>query len=324
MIFLFLLPVLEIPPGRGSRSSVSFLFMLMFLFGILVGSILTAVFLLVILSPRRTERRVRRLVERAHAAERLAELGMLTGGLAHEIKNPLSSLGLNIQLVQEDLADLEKDAGPLADRLARIRRRIDALSRETARLRDILEDFLRFAGRMKLDLAPVDAHRLVEELIDFLAPQAQASGVRILHHFSADPPTLIADAGLLKQALLNLMLNAIQAMADARQNNLPHGGASELIVRTERLRAPDGTYEILFHIIDTGPGIAPDLLKKVFQPYFTTKRTGTGLGLPTARRIVEEHGGTIHVHSELGRGTDFTVHLPVDGPRPLSEASPSS
>ncbi len=271
----------------------------------------------------RTARRVRALESNARASERLAEQGKLTGGLAHEIKNPLSTVGLNIQLIQEDLADMARQGaqaqGPdqLAangDKLARIQRRTDALWRETQRLKEILEDFLRFAGRVRLDIAATDVNQLVDDLTGFFAPQAAAAGVRVRTKLEAQPPEIQADAALVKQALLNLLLNAIQAMSQARLDaNKPHGGCDELIVSTQRLRevARD---EVRIHVIDTGPGIDPKHRGEIFAPYFSTKKSGTGLGLPTSRRIIEEHGGQLDVHSELGRGSDFVITLPTAGP----------
>ena len=299
---------------------------------------------------RRTERRVRKLEQRARAAERLAELGTLTGGLAHEIKNPLSTVGLNVQLLQEDVSELSRDQG-LTDShiegLGRVQRRLESLNRETHRLRDILEDFLRFAGRVELDPQPTDLHEMIEQLIDFFEPQAREAGVNLRTQLAAADPIVNADAGLLKQAILNLMINAVQAMAAAREKNQSHGGANELIIRTERVRyagrartdgvtprektsggkAPGGTTsggitsggggktsgeEFHIHIIDTGPGMPPDVAEKVFQPYFSTKRGGSGLGLPTSRRIIEEHGGHLTVHTAPARGTDFTLALPIN------------
>ncbi len=263
---------------------------------------------------RRIERRVRQLESRARAAERLAEIGTLTSGLAHEIKNPLSTVGLNIQLIREDLTRLQADA-PAShgdpDELARIQRRFGALARETDRLREILEDFLRFAGRVKLDLAPTDINAVITELVDFFEPQAHEAKVNLRAQLDADPAVAPADAAHLKQALLNLLINAAQAMTECRDQDTPHGGASELMIRTERKRRRDGRADLLIHVIDTGPGMPPDLAAKVFQPYFSTKRGGTGLGLPTTRRIIEEHGGHITLHAEPGRGSNFTIELPA-------------
>ncbi|MEM7624551.1 MAG: ATP-binding protein [Planctomycetota bacterium] len=276
---------------------------------------------------RRTARRLLELERRALAAERLGELGTMTGGLAHEIKNPLSTVGLNIQLIQEDLADLEealppppeedptstlpaRRGDPPRERLARIRKRVDGLHRETARLRDILEDFLRFAGRVELDRAPTDINDLCDELIDFFQPQADEAKVNLRADLHADPAVVSADGPLLKQALLNLLINACQAMTEAREKDLPSGGNSELILRTANAKSAGGE-QLAIHVTDTGPGIAADVLDKIFHPYFSNKRGGTGLGLPTTRRLVEEHGGTLTVHSEIGVGSDFTITLPA-------------
>lgn len=267
---------------------------------------------------RRTSSHAHRLAQRARGAERLAELGRLTGGLAHEIKNPLSTVNLNLQLVQEDLRDLVSDGLVPAERMARVQKRTDALGREVSRLREILEDFLRFAGRVKLDPAPVDAHRLIEELIDFYQPQAHAAKLRVRTQWQATWPMIHADATLLKQAILNLVINATHAMTQARQETKPHGGCDELILRSERKRIGD-RQEFHIHVIDTGPGIAGGEIENIFQPYYSTKKSGTGLGLPTARRIIEEHGGTLTVHSEPGRGSDFEIALPVD--RPAAETA---
>ena len=153
------------------------------------------------------------------------------------------------------------------------------------------------------------------------APQAQASQLRIRTQFDASPAMATIDAGLVKQAVLNLLINAVQAMTDARQAKPPiaHGGCSELIIRTET-RKKLGHNEVVIHVIDTGPGIEADKIAKIWQPYFSSKKNGTGLGLPTTRRIVQEHGGSIDVHSELGQGTDFAINLPIDREKLPSQA----
>lgn len=261
---------------------------------------------------RRTAKRVRQLEQRARTAERLAELGTLTGGLAHEIKNPLSTIGLNIQLLSEDLQEIAQRAAgdEIHERVARLQRRLNSLGKEASRLREILDDFLRFAGRLELDLVPTNLNAVIDELADFFEPQAREANINIRSQLTAAPAVTMADQSLLKQAVLNLLINATQAMTAAREKNQPHGGANELILRTERAKALDGE-EILIHVIDTGPGIPEDVAAKIFQPYFSTKRGGTGLGLPTTRRIIEEHGGRITVHGAPGRGSDFTIALPA-------------
>ena len=323
---------------------------MLFWFGLAIGALLTVP--LAAIAAGRWARRMRRLEQRARTTQRLAELGTLTGGLAHEIKNPLSTVSLNLQLLQEDLKNLTTVGGvagvdsetsrsgdaddaapntatqstgsappptpggtasPLEDpRLGRITRRFESLSREMDRLRNILEDFLRFAGRVKLERRPINVNELINELADFFLPQAQTNGVHLRTQFDAPNATLSVDAAMLKQALLNLMINACHAMAKARQARQPSGGNDELIIRTQRVRAISGGGDFQIHVIDTGPGIDDQEKERIFQPYFSGTKGGTGLGLPTARRIVEEHGGTITCYSETGRGTDFVISLPYD------------
>lgn len=262
---------------------------------------------------RRTERRVRELEKQARANERLAEQATMTRGLAHEIKNPLSTIGLNVQLLQEDAADIEREAEGreiITEQAGKMRRRLGTLGREAVRLREILEDFLRFAGRIELDKQPTDLNALVGELADFFEPQATEAGVNLRTQLDERLPNTNADPSLLKQATLNLMINATHAMADAKRDKQPHGGANELILRTARSQTKDGD-RLCIHVVDTGPGMTDEVKAQVFKPYFSTKRTGTGLGLPTTRRIVEEHGGSLTLHTEPGRGSEFTIELPV-------------
>jgi len=242
----------------------------------------------------------------ARSAERLAELRSMTGGLAHEIRNPLSTLVLNAQLLREEVMDMEVDE---QTRL-RVCRRVDAMSREASRLGDILEDFLRFAGRMQLDRQPRDLREVIDELVDFFRPQAERAKVLLRLDATPEPVTASVDAGLLKQALLNLMLNAVQAMEG--------GERRELLIRLER-DARGAAPEARIHVIDTGPGIPLERRATLFMPYSSTRPGGTGLGLATTRRIVEEHGGRVTLFSEPGVGSDFVLHLPLPAREPTVE-----
>lgn len=248
---------------------------------------------------RRAELRARSAERRAQDAERLAELGSMTGGLAHEIKNPLSTIGLNAQLVSESIAD-----SPLpVDQRERLLRRMEALSREVERLRGILTDFLQFAGRIKLDPQPHDLVRLMDELSDFFHPQCEQAGVTLRTQLPPREVRVRIDQGLFKQAMLNLMLNGLQAMRDGG----PHARRGELILRVET-----DDHHAIVHVIDTGPGIPQERLAEIFRPYVSMRSGGTGLGLPTARRIVQEHGGQLSVHTDPGRGSDFVIRLALD------------
>jgi signal transduction histidine kinase len=232
--------------------------------------------------------RYERLQRRARESERLAELGTLTGGLAHEIKNPLSTIQLNLQLLGEDLPPENP----------RLTNRLRTVQKETARLRDIVDDFLRYAGRMELERRPTELNRMLEELIDFFIPQAQLQRVQLRLRKSDGELIAPVDDRLLKQAILNLMINALQAMPET-------GG--EIILSAGK---QDG--RALVDVIDTGRGMDAETARRIFDAYYSTKRGGTGLGLAIARRIVLEHSGNIHVSSEPGKGSDFTISLPLN------------
>ncbi len=234
-------------------------------------------------------RRIATLQRRALRAERLAELGTLTGGLAHEIRNPLSTVQLNLQLLREDL----DAAGPITPRTLR---RVDTVFNETGRLRLILDDFLRYAGRLELDRRPTDLAALLEELVDFFAPQAHARKVRLTLDRPPTPVTASIDAKLVKQAVLNLLLNAVEAT--------PAGGSVTLTPRRAGRFAE-------IDVVDTGPGIPPDQQGKIFDAYFTRRKGGTGLGLAMSKRIAEEHAGTLTVSGGPGEGARFSLRLPM-------------
>jgi signal transduction histidine kinase len=255
------------------------------LVGGLIGVLVTLWF------TRRLWRGARRLSARTRGLEHLVELGQLVGGLAHEIKNPLSTININLQLLVEDLHRYRDETH------GRWLRRLLSVQDETDRLKGILDDFLHFAGKVELNPTLVDLRVLVGEMADFFLPQAEAARVVMRTHLPETPVPCRVDANLIKQALLNLMLNAVQAMEQ--------GG--ELLVRLSPSRG-----RAVIEVIDTGPGIPPEDLPKVFHVYYSTKMHGSGLGLPTTRRIIREHDGDIRVDSAVGKGTRFTVSLPLD------------
>jgi signal transduction histidine kinase len=236
--------------------------------------------------------------------EQYVELAELAGGFIHEIKNHLSTLGLNLQLLAEDFQE------PQSQRERRALERVQRVQGECQRLIDVANDFLRFARVKDLNREPTSLGELVEEMVDFFGPTARQANIEIKCYVPTDLPAVPLDRDLFKQVLLNLMLNAEQAM--------PGGG--ELTIQAEKiadcgLRIADSPTAsqsaIALSLIDTGQGMAPEVAAKVFRPFFSTKPGGSGLGLPTARRIVEAHGGTIDVQSEVGHGTKFTIRLPV-------------
>ncbi len=226
---------------------------------------------------------------------RLAQLGRLASGLAHEIRNPLSTMKLNLQLLQEERRGLED-----SPRERKTQRKLQTLTEEVNRLENILDDFLAFARGAELTLDLVDVGELMQQVADFVEPELTQR--RILLRFGiigGELPRIPADADKLKQALLNLVINARQAMEAT-------GEGGELFLRAWC----DGD-EVMLEVTDTGPGIAAEELDRIFHVYYSTKRGGTGLGLPTVKRIVEEHGGRLLMHSEPGKGTQFILALPV-------------
>ncbi len=229
----------------------------------------------------------------AEAGEQFEELARLTGELAHEIKNPLSTVKVNLQLIREDLETLADD--DVDGDIARARRKIGVVKKETDRLEQILESFLRYVAKTELQLVSADINELVGDMIDFYAPQAQKHAITLRYQLSGSQIMCRVDVDMLKQVLLNLFVNAQQAMT----------GPGELMVTTNT----EGGFAII-RISDTGPGIAPDKLPHIFDAYFSSRRDGTGLGLSTARKIILAHGGSIDVQSEEGKGASFTIRLP--------------
>jgi signal transduction histidine kinase len=242
--------------------------------------------------------------------DRYAELAELAGSFIHEIKNHLSTLGLNLQLLAEDFQQ------PQTRRERRALERIQRLQAECGQLVDVSNDFLRFARIQDLDLVPTNLAALVEDLIAFFGPTAQQARIDIKCYLPADLPSVRVDHELFKQALLNLLLNAQQAMPEggeltiqAKLNATCGSGLPDSCVESP-MDEPQSAVELC--LIDTGGGMAPEVLKKIFRPFFSTKPGGSGLGLATTRKIIEAHGGEIGVESEPGRGTRFTIRLPVE------------
>jgi len=227
--------------------------------------------------------------ERERLLAQYAEIATLAGGLAHEIKNPLSTIGLNLELIAEELD------GSSTPRDRRMLIKIQKIQQECRHLHGILEDFLQFARVGELDMVEADLNQLVREFIEFFRPQASEGGVELSPHLATDLPAVRLDPALFRQVLLNLGLNALQAM--------PSGGLLEL----QTCCRGDS---VQLDLIDNGVGMDSRTMSKMFQAFFSTKTGGSGLGLSTVKKIVEAHGGTITAESELGKGTRFTISLP--------------
>ncbi|MDR2370648.1 MAG: PAS domain-containing protein [Treponema sp.] len=253
-----------------------------------------------------TEKRSREA--RLHRAENLASLTTLAAGVAHEIKNPLGAISIHIQLMQKAMAknrELFTNAHP--DGTDGIGQRpvstfdvldkyIDVVNEEVVRLNRIVVDFL-FAVR-PMDIEPREGsiNSIIAELVEFVGPELEQSHITCVLELAENIPRLRLDERFMKQALLNLIKNAQAAMGDS----------GVLTIRTEEKGG-----EVLVSICDTGVGISEDNISKIFEPYFTTKETGSGLGLTLVFKIIKEHQGEISVKSREGKASGFNISLPV-------------
>jgi two-component system, sporulation sensor kinase E len=227
---------------------------------------------------------------RLRRAESLASLTTLAAGVAHEIKNPLGSMGIHIQLMQKLLSGSESvKSGDISEYL-------DIVNEEVERLNRIVMDFLFAVRPMDINLAEHDLNALLHEIMDFMKYEIEEAGVELSEDYQVDIPHILLDDKFIKQAILNIVKNAINAM--------PDGG--ELTIST-RYRGD----EVLLRIIDTGTGMSDEVLNKIFEPYFTTKEFGSGIGLTIVYKIIKEHRGEISVISQEGKGTTFTLSFPI-------------
>ncbi|MEL6897660.1 MAG: ATP-binding protein [Planctomycetota bacterium] len=217
------------------------------------------------------------------------ELAELAGSLAHEIKNPLSVIHMNIDLLSEELEDINDPA------IRRAMQKVDIVRNQAERMGGLLSDFLRFARLRDLQLTPGSLNDQIDAVLQAYAAQAESGGIVIQRFLDADLPMMRLHSETLQAALMNLVKNAIEAM--------DHGG--QLYVRT--YSTSDG---IALDLIDTGSGVDSNTVLHMFEPFYSTKDGGSGLGLPTARKIIEAHGGHINVQSEQGRGTKFVLAFP--------------
>ncbi len=243
--------------------------------------------------------RTRRRVERYHyeqmkRADRLASIGEMAAGIAHEIKNPLAGIAGVMQVLRKDL--------PAGDPQRAV---MDEVLSQVERMDKAVRNLLSFARPPEPRMTVVDVNELIAKLLDFLSPQFAKSGVTADRRLAADLSRLVLDPDLLQQALLNIVLNAVKAM--------PHGGTLTVETRGEP-PAGGAAGAVTIIVTDTGEGITPENLNRIFSPFFTTRQQGTGLGLSITQRIVEQHNGEISVRSEAGKGATFTIRLPF-GPK---------
>jgi signal transduction histidine kinase len=228
----------------------------------------------------------RQVSRQLRTADRLSAISSITSGVAHEVKNPLNAILMHVELVRMKLARQDTDVSP----------QMEIISREILRLDRVVKTFLDFTRPVELHPAEVALDSFVQEIVDLAAPQAQAAGIRVLVDADTDTANIRVDGDLMKQALLNVVVNAIQAMPQGGELRIACGVSGE---------------EAEIRISDTGVGIPPELRDKIFRLYYTTKKGGSGIGLAMTFRIVQLHDGAIDFTSEPGKGTTFVLRLPV-------------
>lgn len=226
-------------------------------------------------------------------AEKLAGMGQLAAGIAHELGNPLSSMSSNLQYIRAGLA---------ADGHAALVEPLDATLDNLDRMHSLLRSLSEFTGQRRPHYEPADLHALIRRSLTFIGKGAEKHGIELVVSLADSLPFCHLDVRAISQVLLNIFKNAIEAM--------PEGG--RLTIRTRLDASPgQGSEAVVIEIQDTGAGIEEGELRKVFRPLYSTKPRGTGLGLSFSRQVVEEHGGEIHLASQLRKGTTVTLMLPV-------------
>ncbi len=247
----------------------------------------------------------RLLEERLHFAERSTALGRLAAGVAHEIRNPLNFINLSIDHMRQRLGPAEPE------RRADFERILDNMKSEISRLNRLVGDFLSFGKPMRLDPRPCALDGVLREVATLVEHKARDQAIAIALDAEPGLPRIVADPELLKTCFLNLMINAMDAM--------PDGGVLDLSVRR---RDGDGQEEIEVGVRDSGKGMTGEEIRAAFEPYFSTKDTGLGLGLALTHKIVTDHGGSVVIESEPGKGTTVRLRLPlrtaVEAPAPES------
>lgn len=235
--------------------------------------------------------RERETESRALESERLHAITLLAAGVAHEIGNPLNSLTIHLQLLERELRDLP------AEQARSMKELLEVAQREVTRLDQIISQFLRALRPSQPALEKTALKEVLQQTLEFLKHEIRDRDVLVEVEEAEDVPTALLDRNQIKQAFFNIIRNAMQAMAN--------GGLLKIAISSnDRF--------VIISFKDTGPGIPPENLGSLFDPYFTTKAEGTGLGLMIVQRIIRDHGGEIEVRSEPGKGTAFTLFLPRD------------
>jgi PAS domain S-box-containing protein len=256
--------------------------------------VLAMAFITDITERKRAEAQLQRQREVLYQNEKLAALGTLSAGIAHEMNNPLGIMTTRIEVMLLDAETQQRPPQVLED--------LQVLHRASQRVARIAAGLRSFARQSAGEPSPIDLNTIVDEGLLLMQKPLGAENIRVLAELDRTLPPLLGDPNALHQVLMNLLTNAREAMAS---------GGGEIRIETARAERPDW---IRLRVADTGPGIPPEDITKVFDPFYTTKRTGTGLGLSVTYGIIREHGGTVDVTSQPGAGTAFTLEFPVAAP----------
>ncbi len=233
---------------------------------------------------------VRKIEDEIELSRRLAAIGRLTSGVAHEVKNPINAIVVHLEVLREKLREMDPAA----------RRHMDIIGNEIQRLDRVVQTLVDFTRPVELRLSETDLRRMLEEVVALAAPEAERHGVAITQDLPAEPLIVVVDADLVKQAVLNVVINGVQAM--------PGGGELKLAAARD-----NGSAAI--DVRDSGPGIPPEIRDKIFNLYFTTKQAGSGIGLAMTYRVMQLHNGSVEFESRAGEGTTFHLRLPLGEPR---------
>jgi len=237
---------------------------------------------------------------RLRRAENLASLATLTAGVAHEIKNPLGAISIHLQLIQRRLG-AERE-GPAADAWSAVRDAVGVIEEEVERLNQIVVDYLFAVRPMNIDLTSEEVNEVLAELLRLLRPELEEAGIELRERLSKRLPRVLLDQRSMREALLNLIKNAIAAMVEDTSSGRP---------RVLTVASSTDGETVTVRIGDTGPGIPQEIQGKIFEPYFTTRDFGSGLGLTLVYKIVKEHLGEIELDSKPGSGSTFSISIPI-------------
>ena len=235
-------------------------------------------------------RKVKEMEDRIQLAERLSSLGHLAAGVAHEIRNPLNAIGMGLQRLKREFPPQEESKKEEYLSFAEL------ILKEIRRVNEIIEQFLTLSRPFQLNMKLSSLQELLKNLVTLLQEEASSQGIQIQAETNSDLPLIKMDNEKLTQAFMNIMKNGMQAMEK--------GGI--LLVETQTFKD-----RVEVSVSDSGSGIPPEQMEKIFNYYYTTKEKGVGLGLPIAHRIIEAHGGQLKIESQAGTGTKVTVRLPI-------------